>query len=285
MADETYRQRDSETEAETDFSESGGMTFLEHLEELRWRLIKILIGIVAVGIVAYIFSDQILAFLIYPTKDLKTPFDLQILKVPDMLMVKIKIGLFTGVIGALPIIAYQIWKFIAPGLLPKEKQYVPTTVFVITICFLIGGAFGYFALLPVALEFLTGLGLIQIQNNFALDAYVSFVTRIIFITGLIFELPVLSFFLTKIGLVTPAVLRHIRKYAVVLTFVLAAFITPPDPASMVLMGVPILLLYEISILVSFLALSKETRQALNQARKQRKKARKQAKKQRKNQNK
>jgi len=274
MTDETH------TQSGTEETPDEGMTFLDHLEELRWRLIKSIIGIVAVGIVGYIFSDQLIEFLIYPTRDLRSPFDLQILKVPDMLMVKIKIGLFSGLIGALPVIAYQMWKFIAPGLLPHEKQYVPTTVIVITLCFLIGGAFGYLAILPVALDFLTGLGLTDIQNNFALDAYVSFVTRIIFVTGLIFELPVLSFFLTKIGIVTPAVLRHVRKYAVVLTFVLAAFLTPPDPASMMLMGIPILLLYEISIMVSYMGLSKETRVALKQARKRRKKARKQAKKQR-----
>ena len=268
--------------AESTTMDDEGMSFLDHLEELRWRLIKSLIGVVLVGIVGYIFSDQILEFLIFPARNLTSGFDLQILKVPDMLMVKIKVGVFTGIIGALPVITYQLWKFIAPGLLPHEKQYVPTTVIVITFCFLLGGAFGYFAILPVALEFLTGLGLTNIQNNFALDAYVSFVTRIIFITGLIFELPVLSFFLTKIGILTPAVLRHIRKYAVVLTFVLAAFLTPPDPASMVLMGIPILLLYEISIFVSYMGLSKKTRKGLKEARKRRKEARKQARKHRKN---
>lgn len=283
MTERQGGQETSETHgAESSTMEDEGMSFLDHLEELRWRLIKSLIGVVVVGIVGYIFSDQLLEFLIFPARDLQSGFDLQILKVPDMLMVKIKVGVFTGIIGALPVIAYQMWKFVAPGLLPREKQYVPTTVLTITLCFLLGGAFGYFAILPVALEFLTGLGLTNIQNNFALDAYVSFVTRIIFLTGLIFELPVLSFFLTKIGILTPAVLRHIRKYAVVLTFVLAAFLTPPDPASMVLMGIPILLLYEISILVSYMGLSKETRKGLKEARKRRKEARKQARKQREN---
>ncbi len=255
--------------------EEEGMNFLDHLEELRWRLIKSLIGVVAVGIIGYIFSDLLLEIFLYPARNVTTPFDLQILKVPDMLMVKIKIGIFTGIVGALPIITFQMWHFIAPGLLPHEKQYVPATVTVVSLCFALGAVFGYFMILPVALEFLTGLGLTTIQNNFALDAYVSFVTRIILITGLIFELPVLSFFLTKIGLVTPAVLRHIRRYAVIITFVLAAFITPPDPASMVLMGIPILLLYELSIWVSYFGLSKEIRRELRRAKKRRKEARKQ----------
>ncbi|NIR63743.1 MAG: twin-arginine translocase subunit TatC, partial [Gammaproteobacteria bacterium] len=232
------------------------MNFLDHLEELRWRIIKALVGVVVVGIVAYIFSDQIIVYLQTPANELEN-FNLQILKVPDMLMVKIKVGVFSGIIGALPIITFQLWRFIAPGLLPHEKQYVPATVIVVTICFLIGGAFGYFAILPVALKFLTQLGLTTIENNFALDAYIGFVTRMIFITGLIFELPVLSFFLTKIGLVTPAVLKHVRRFAVVLTFVLAAFFTPPDPFSMLLMGIPILLLYEISIWVSYFGLPEE----------------------------
>lgn len=263
---EQERQEEANPEAE--------MPFLDHLEELRWRIIKSLVGIVAVGIIGYIFSDQILALLRMPAERMEHQFDLQILKVPDMFMVKIKIGIFSGLIGALPVITYQMWKFIAPGLLPQEKRYVPSTVTVITVCFLIGATFGYLLLLPVALEFLTGLGLADIQNNFALDAYVSFVTRIILLTGLIFELPVLSFFLTKIGLITPAVLKSIRRYAVIVIFVLAAFLTPPDPASMVMMGVPILLLYEISILVSYMALPKETREALKKAKKERKRRRK-----------
>ncbi|MEJ2049996.1 MAG: twin-arginine translocase subunit TatC [Calditrichota bacterium] len=261
---------DSYATATQEEPEEEGMNFLDHLEELRWRLIKSIVGVVAVGIVGYIFSDQLLQLLLVPSKHVSTPFNLQILKVPDMLMIKIKIGVFTGIIGALPIISYQMWKFVAPGLLPHEKQYVPTTVFVITLCFILGGAFGFFAILPVALEFLTRLGLSTVQNNFALDAYVGFVTRMIFITGLVFELPVLSFFLTKLGVITPALLKGVRRYAIVLTFILSAFLTPPDPFSMMLMGVPILLLYEISIWVSYLGLSDETKQAMKAARKKRK---------------
>jgi len=284
MTDEpkTEARTDQQSYASNPAPEDEGMDFLDHLEELRWRIIKALIGVVVVGIVAYIFSDEILEFLIYPTRNVSTPFDLQILKVPDMLMVKIKIAIFAGIVGALPIISYQLWRFIAPGLLPNEKQYVPTTVTVVTVCFLGGGTFGYFAILPVALQFLTGLGLATIKNNFALDAYISFVTRMILITGLVFELPVLSFFLTKIGLVTPAVLKHVRRYAIVIIFILAAFLTPPDPASMMLMGIPMLALYEISVFVSYLGLSKETRDALRKAKKQRKKERKARRKQRKN---
>lgn len=275
-AREEYHEKTSESSRKEEEEDEEGMHFLDHLEELRWRIIKALIGVVAVGIVAYIFSDQILNFLKLPAENLEN-FNLQILKVPDMLMVKIKIGVFTGIIGALPIITFQLWRFIAPGLLPHEKQYLPATVIVVTLCFLIGGSFGYFAILPVALKFLTQLGLTTIENNFALDAYVGFVTRMIFITGLIFELPVLSFFLTKIGLVTPAVLKHIRRYAVVLTFVLAAFFTPPDPFSMLLMGVPILLLYEISIWVSHMGLPKETKEALKKAKKRAKEEKKRRK--------
>jgi len=275
MTSEQSTQQEEQRGAgpETEAGSGAEMPFLDHLEELRWRIIKSLAGIVVVGIVGYIFSDQLLALLRLPADRMPNQFNLQILKVPDMLMVKIKIGIFSGLVGALPVIAYQLWKFIAPGLLPHEKQYVPSTVTVVTLCFLLGAAFGYFLILPVALEFLTGLGLGDIQNNFALDAYVTFVTRIILLTGLIFELPVLSFFLTKIGLITPATLRSVRRYAVIIIFVLAAFLTPPDPASMMLMGIPILLLYEISILVSYLALPKETRIALRKAKKERKKQR------------
>ena len=279
MAEEFNEKTEARTEQHGTYEEptsDGGdeMGFLDHLEELRWRLIKSIIGIIVVGLVAYAFSDAIMQFLIYPSRNIGSNFNLQILKVPDMLIVKIKIAVFTGLIGALPIIVYQVWKFIAPGLLPREKQYVPATVIVVTLFFLLGGAFGYFGILPVALEFLTSLGLTDINNNFALDAYVSFVTRLIFVTGFIFELPVLSFFLTKIGLITPAVLRHYRRFAVVGVFIIAAFLTPPDPASMFLMGLPMLLLYELSIWVSYFGLPKETRQALKRAKKERKKQRK-----------
>jgi len=257
------------------------MGFLDHLEELRWRLIKSIIGIVVVALIAYAFSDAIIQFLIYPSRHIQNNFNLQILKVPDMLIIKIKVAVFTGLIGALPITVYQLWKFIAPGLLPREKQYVPATVIVVTFFFLLGGAFGYFAILPVALQFLTGIGLTTISNNFALDSYISFVTRLIFVTGFIFELPVLSFFLTKIGLITPALLRHYRRYAVVVIFVVSAFLTPPDPASMILMAFPMLLLYELSIWVSFFGMSKEARKALRAAKKQRKAQRKQQRRTRK----
>lgn len=287
MADDEFHNR---TEARSESSSSthepapddgAEMGFLDHLEELRWRLIKSIIGIVVVALIAYAFSDAIIQFLIYPSRHIQNNFNLQILKVPDMLIIKIKVAVFTGLIGALPITVYQLWKFIAPGLLPREKQYVPATVIVVTFFFLLGGAFGYFAILPVALQFLTGIGLTTISNNFALDSYISFVTRLIFVTGFIFELPVLSFFLTKIGLITPALLRHYRRYAVVVIFVVSAFLTPPDPASMILMAFPMLLLYELSIWVSFFGMSKEARKALRAAKKQRKAQRKQQRRTRK----
>ncbi len=232
------------------------MPFLEHLEELRWRIIKSLIAIVIGTIIGLIFAKRILNFLIWPTTQLDTPLTLQVLKVQGMFVVTLEVGFFTGLIISLPAIFYQIWKFISPGLLEHERKYFPQLITSVTVLFLIGVGFAYFAVLPFAIRFFIGMAPASIQANIAIDFYIGFIIRILLLFGIIFELPVLSFFLSKIGILSPQLMKRYRRHAVVLIFVIAAILTPPDPFTQVLLAVPLIVLYEFSILISRLVYKK-----------------------------
>ena len=229
------------------------MHFLDHLEELRWRLLKSLISILIGSVVTFYFIDLIIEFLIKPTQSLTNPMDLQVLKVQGMFMIKWGIALIGGFVLAIPVLTYQLWKFIAPGLYLNERKYVGPLIFFTYLSFLIGLVFSYTVIIPFSLEFFTSIGVDQIENNFSINYYFNFVTWLMIGSGLIFELPVLVFILSVIGLLTPAFMSHYRRHSIVIILILSAFITPPDPVSLVLMFIPLWLLYEISIGVSWLA--------------------------------
>jgi len=233
------------------------MPFLDHLEELRWRIIKALAAVTVLSIVSLIFSDYIFDFLIYSTKNLHTPIHLQVLKVQTIFIIKLELAVIFGVILGLPFIFYQIWAFIAPGLLDKERKYVVPIIFFATLSFLAGAAFGYLVIIPLALDFFLGLAPASVTNNIAIDFYFSFVARLVMVFGLVFELPVISLFLTKIGLLTPNFLRKYRRYAVVIIFIVAAVLTPPDPTTQILLAIPLLVLYEITIWISHIFYKKK----------------------------
>jgi sec-independent protein translocase protein TatC len=170
------------------------------------------------------------------------------------LMMYFQVALIGGIIISLPNIMYQIWKFIAPALHTHEKRYVKSVVFFTTICFLFGIAFGYFIMLPLTLKFAAGFGSMTIENNFALDEYISIILNIILAAGVVFELPVLSFFLTKIGLLTPKIMRKYWRHSIVTIMILAAILSPgTDPVSQLLLAIPLVFLYEIGIFVSKIA--------------------------------
>ena len=228
------------------------MHFLDHLEELRWRLLKSLISVLIGSVVTFYFIDVIIEFLIKPTQSLTNPMDLQVLKVQGMFMIKWGIALIGGFVLAIPVLTYQLWKFISPGLYLNERKYVGPLIFFTYLSFLIGLVFSYTVIIPFSLEFFTSVGIDQIDNNFSINYYFNFVTWLMIGSGLIFELPVLVFILSVIGLLTPAFMRHYRKHSIVVILILSAFITPPDPVSLVLMFIPLWLLYEISIGVSWL---------------------------------
>ena len=239
--------------------ESSQMSFLEHLEELRWRLIKSIISILLGGVISFLFIDEILQFLISPIKALSSPPDLQVLKVQGMFMIKWGIALIGGFITSIPVLTYQLWKFIAPGLYLNERKYVAPLIFFTYLSFLIGLAFAYNIIIPFSLEFFTSIGMEMIENNFSINYYFNFITWLMVGSGLIFELPVLVFILSLIGLLTPSFMAHYRRHAVVIILILSAFITPPDPISLVLMSIPLMLLYEFSIGVSWLVKRKKNK--------------------------
>ena len=234
------------------------MPFLDHLEELRWRLVKSLGSILLGAAVTFFFLDSLIELLIRPTKNLSTPMDLQVLKVQGMFMIKWGIALIGGVVLAIPVLTYQLWKFIAPGLYLNEKKYAAPLIIFTYLSFLIGLLFSYTIMIPFSLEFFTSVGMTGIDNNFSINYYFNFITWLMIGSGFIFELPVLVFILSVIGLLTPAFMSHYRRHSAVVILVLSAFITPPDPVSLVLMSIPLLGLYELSIGVSWLVNRKKS---------------------------
>ena len=233
------------------------MPFLDHLEEFRWRILKGLGSVLLVTVVTFPFTGILLDFLTLPNDRLSEPAKLIFLKPTGMLMVRMEVALAVGIIVSLPIIFYQFWQFVAPGLLPKEKKYFFPALLFTTFCFLCGTAFAYFILIPTVLPFLFAMGTETIEATINITEYMSFVLRLIIVAGMIFELPVLSFFLSRTGLVTPQFLKKYRRYGIVLVFIFSAIVTPPDPMSQMLMAFPLLFLYQISIWISILGYRKK----------------------------
>jgi len=208
--------------------------------------------------ITFFFIDSLIELLIRPTKNLSTPMDLQVLKVQGMFMIKWGIALIGGLVLAIPVLTFQLWKFIAPGLYLNEKKYAAPLIIFTYLSFLIGLIFAYTVMIPFSLEFFTSVGMTGIDNNFSINYYFNFITWLMIGSGFIFELPVLVFILSVIGLLTPAFMSHYRRHSAVVILVLSAFITPPDPVSLVLMSIPLLGLYELSIGVSWLVNRKKS---------------------------
>ena len=228
------------------------MPFLDHLEELRWRLIKSLGAIILGGLISFLFIDEIMDPLIAPTENVESAMNLQVLTVQGMFMIKWGLAIVGGFILSLPVITFQFVKFIGPGLYSKEKQYMWPLVIFSYIAFIIGVVFAFQVMIPFSLQFFSSLTTADVQNNYSINYYFNFITWLMLGSGLIFELPVIVFILSLIGLLTPPFMRHYRRHALLVIFILSALITPPDPISLMLMSVPLILLYEISIGVSWM---------------------------------
>jgi sec-independent protein translocase protein TatC len=248
----------SSEKQEDEFVEEDGreMSFLDHLEEMRWRLIYAIIGVVIGTIVAWIFIDQLVYFiLLKPARDANA--NLQNLKPFGQLFLYVQVAIIAGIVLSIPNIFYQFWKFISPALKRSEKKYIFAIVLFSSVCFLSGMVFAYFVLLPLAMKFVAEFGSEDIMNNFAINEYMRIIISLMLGSAIVFELPMLSFFLTKLGVLTPAFMRKYRKYALVTILFFAAFLTPPDPVSQLILAVPLVLLYEISIFISKISLKKE----------------------------
>ncbi len=232
--------------------------FLSHLEELRKRLITSAIAVGIGFVIAYFFSEKLFQLLIMPLKQVMPEGDQLIFtNLPEMFFTYLKVAFITGIMATAPVIFYQLWMFIAPGLYKNEKRFVTPFVVASTILFVGGALFGYFVVFPFGFKFFIGFSNEYVKALPSVKQYFSFSIKLLFAFGIVFELPVVIFFLTKMGVVTPEILKRKRKYAILLTFVLAAILTPPDVITQCMMAGPLIILYEFGILVSRLAKKKK----------------------------
>ncbi len=242
--------------------EKGVMSFLDHLEELRWTLIKAGAGVLVAIAVCSFFSewivDQVLIgptrpdFFMYDVLALE-PESLELLNrtITGQFFADIGTIIVVGLIAGSPVVVFYLWRFIEPALYPSEKKGMRFSAVSATFFFLLGAAFGYLILTPLALQFFAQYTLSeQIVNQFDIMTYFSMVTFWTMGTGLLFELPVVVYFLAKVGILTPEAMRAYRKYALIAVLGVAAFLTPPDPISQIIVAVPLLGLYELSIYVA-----------------------------------
>jgi len=253
----------------------GEMTFLEHLEELRWHIIRSALAIVVFSVLAFIFKKVIFdMILLGPSQsDFWTnrmlcqlghrlnledlcinlnPLVLQNTAVAGQFIAHIKISLVAGLVLGFPYMFYEFWRFIMPALYQNERKHASGAVFYIAFLFFVGVLFGYFLITPFSVNFLYNYQVSNIVKNIpTLASYNSLITSIVLASGILFELPVMVYFLSKVGLVTPAFLKRYRKHAVIIILLLAGIITPtPDMFTQLMVGVPMLLLYEIGIFLS-----------------------------------
>ncbi len=234
----------------TSNAESAVMPLMEHLKELRTRLIRAVIALAITTAVSFAFAKQVFVILLVPLGDASV----QALKPTESLGNYMKVALLCGVIVAMPVIVYQIGRFITPGLTKKEKRYLFLLVPGATLCFVAGVAFAYFIMLPAAIPFLQGFLADIIKQDWAIGEYLSFVTSLLIWIGLSFELPLFVYFLAKLGIIDAQMLRKNRKYAVIVIAVLAAVITPTvDPLNMMLVMGPLIVLYELGVILARIA--------------------------------
>lgn len=250
------------------------MTFFDHLEELRWNLFRAAIAIFVGAVAAFFFKDFIFNTILLSPKnpdfvtnkilcDLavkldksilcinQNPVDIINLKITGQFVIHITISLIAGVLIAFPYVIFEIWRFIKPALYQEEKKSSRMIVFFVSLLFFLGVLLGYYIIVPVSLNFLSNYSVSEFVNNqISLNSYISTISMICFAAGIIFELPVFTFFLTKAGLVTPQFMKSYRKHAVVVILILSSIITPPDVMSQLLIAIPLYILYEISIGIS-----------------------------------
>jgi sec-independent protein translocase protein TatC len=227
------------------------LTIFEHLDELRSRLIKVTLALIVGTAASVVFAQRALQILITPLGE-QIP---QTIHPTEGFVVYFRIALIGGVALAMPVIVYQVIRFILPGLMPEEKKYLYFLLPGVTIFYILGVAFAALIMLPAAINFMQGFLSTIIDNRWTLDNYISFVTRILFWMGLVFQTPLLMFFLAKLGIVTPQKLSKVRKYAILVIAIVAAMVTPtPDPVNMMIVMIPLVLLYEVGIILARLAL-------------------------------
>lgn len=261
--------------------EEKDMSFLDHVEILRWHLVRSAAAIFIVSIGAFIMKDLIFNKILFAPKDANfityrffcsvskifgadglciddIPFTFQSLEMAEQFSVHIWTSITVGFIVAFPFIVWEFWKFISPGLYEKERKGAFLFIVISSFLFFIGVLFGYYIVTPLSVNFLGNYSVSDVvARNITIGSYISLVRSSSLASGLIFELPIVMYFLTKMGLVTPDFLKKYRKHALVVVLILAAIITPPDIISQIIVGIPIMILYEVSIYISKIVVKRE----------------------------
>ena len=265
------------------------MSFLEHLEVFRWHLVRSVFAILFFAILAFIFKEIVFDNILlapknpdFPTYKIlcylsqnmgmgntlcmdELPFILMNISMSGQFSTHIMTSIVAGFVMAFPYVFWEVWRFISPALYDEESNAAKGVVFFSSSLFLIGVLFGYYVVSPLSIHFLGSYQVSQtVENQIALSSFISTVSTVCLANGVVFELPILVYFLTKIGLLTPEFMRTYRKHALVLTLIFSAIITPPDITSQILVAFPLMLLYEISIKISGRVLRKQAKQLKKQ---------------------
>ena len=257
------------------------MTFLEHLEELRWHLIRSAVAIVAFAIVVFLAKDFVWHNIILAPSRIdfwtyemlckagvllqsdglcieELPFIIQSRKMTGQFTMHITTSVLIGLIISFPYVFWEIWRFVAPGLQDNERSNSRGAVFFVSLLFMIGVLFGYYIISPLSVNFLSHYNVDpSILNEFELTNYVSTISMIVLSSAILFQLPMIIYVLTKAGLVTPEMMKSYRRHAIIAILVLGALLTPPDPISQILIAIPLFGLYQISIFISAAVLRKQ----------------------------
>lgn len=260
------------------------MSFLDHLEELRWHIIRSLIAIVVFAIAAFVAKDFVIGTVILgPSRTdfwtyqklcqladlIQTPalcidtlsFELVSRKLSSQFMTHVSVSFFVGIIVGFPYLFWEIWRFIKPGLRPQERKASRGATFSVSVLFTLGVLFGYFLIAPISVRFFSTYQVDpSLQNLFDLSSYISTVTMIVFGCGVLFQLPVIVYFLTRAGIVSSTLMKAYRKHAIIVILVLGAIVTPPDPFSQILIALPLMMLYQMSIVIAKRIERREARQ-------------------------
>ena len=225
------------------------MTLIEHLGELRSRIIKVGVAFLAVAVVAWFFRPEIFNFLLAPAPSLKG--ELNVTAPTEALITDVKLTLYTAFLFTIPVLLYQMWAFIAPAVGDVGRAFTYVLITLASSLFLAGVAFGYFVVLPLGIDFLLGWGGDRYEQIIVSDKYLAFVTRFLLAFGIVFEFPAATYVGAKLELVDAPLLKRYRRHAIVANFILAAALTPgQDPLSMILMAVPMVVMYELSIIIA-----------------------------------
>ncbi len=244
------------------------MGFLDHLEELRWHIIRALIWVLGAAVVVFFLKGLVFDTLIFgPTREefgtykffcdkigliCFGPNNLRIItkELGEQFLCHIKVSFWLGLVVSFPLVFREFWKFVKPGLYKNEKKVTRGVVFICSLLFIAGVLFGYFVVAPFAVTFLSNYAVsMDVENTLTLNSLVSYMTMFTIPTGVVFELPIVVYFLAKLGVIYPSTMKSYRKHAIIAILVLAAVITPPDVVTQFLIGIPLYILYEISIII------------------------------------